>query len=136
MKPYSKDLRLKVLAAVDRGMPRKEVARVFGISEQTIRRYLRLRRQTGDVEPRPLPGPPARKREALEQRLPAQVHLNPDLTLEEHCELFEEESGIAVSSATMSRAFKRLGLPLKKSPSRLQSATKSRERFGEKRRGR
>jgi transposase len=117
-------------------MPRKEVARVFGISEPTIRRYLRLRRQTGDVEPRPLPGPPARKREALEQRLPAQVHLNPDLTLEEHCELFEEESGIAVSSATMSRAFKRLGLPLKKSPSRLQSATKSRGRFGEKRRGR
>src|SRR5918999_491419 len=66
MKPYSKDLRLKVLAAVDRGMPRKEVARVFGVSEPTIRRYLRLRRQTGDVEPRPLPGPPARKREARE----------------------------------------------------------------------
>jgi transposase len=44
MKPYSKDLRLKVLAAVDRGMPRKEVARVFGVSEPTIRRYLRLRR--------------------------------------------------------------------------------------------
>ncbi len=116
MKPYSKDLRLKVLAAVDRGMPRKEVARVFGVSEPTIRRYLRLRRQTGDdVEPRPLPGPPARKREALEQRLPAQVRLNPDLTLEEHCELFEETIGMEVSSATMSRAFKRLGLPLKKS---------------------
>jgi transposase len=114
MKPYSKDLRLKVLAAVDRGMPRKEVARVFGVSEPTIRRYLRLRRQTGDVEPRPLPGPPARKREALEHRLPAQVRLNPDLTLEEHCELFEETIGMEVSSATMSRAFKRLGLPLKK----------------------
>ena len=96
MKPYSKDLRLKVLAAVDRGMPRKEVVRVFGVSEPTIRRYLRLRRQTGDVEPRPLPGPPARKREALEQSLPAQVRLNPDLTLEEHCELFEETSDMEV----------------------------------------
>jgi transposase len=137
MKPYSKDLRLKVLAAVDRGMPRKEeVARVFGVSEPTIRRYLRLRRQTGDVQPRPLPGPPARKREALEQRLPTQARLNPDLTLEEHCELFEEESGIEVSSATMSRGFKRLGLPLKKSLSRLASETKSRGLAGEKRRGR
>jgi transposase len=32
MKPYSKDLRLKVLAAVARGMPRKELAQVFGVS--------------------------------------------------------------------------------------------------------
>jgi transposase len=133
MKPYSKDLRMKVLAAVDRGMPRKEVARVFGVSEPTIRRYLRLRRETGDVEPKPVPGPPARKREALEQRLPAQVRLNPDLTLEEHCELFEEESGVEVSTATMSRAFERLGLPLKKSPSRLRSATRHKGGSGAKR---
>jgi transposase len=133
MKPYSKDLRMKVLAAVDRGMPRKEVARVFGVSEPTIRRYLRLRRETGDVEPKPVPGPPARKREALEQRLPAQVRLNPDLTLEEHCELFEEESGVEVSTATMSRAFERLGLPLKKSPSRLRSATRHEGGSGAKR---
>ena len=32
MKAYSKDLRLRVLAAVDRGMPRREVARTFGLS--------------------------------------------------------------------------------------------------------
>lgn len=51
MKPYSKDLRLKVLAVVDRGIPRKEVARVFGVSEPTIRRYLRLRQETGEVQP-------------------------------------------------------------------------------------
>jgi transposase len=136
MKPYSKDLRVKILATVDRGMPRKEVARVFGVSEPTIRRYLRLRRETGDVEPKPVPGPPARKREALEERLPAQVRLNPDLTLAEHCELFEEESGIEVSTATMSRSLKRLGLPLKKSRSRLPSETKKRELAGEKERRR
>ncbi len=136
MKPYSRDLRLKVLAAVDRGMPSKEVARVFGVSEPTIRRYLRLRRETGDVEPKPVPGPPAHKREALEERLPAQARLNPDLNLAEHCELFEEQSGVAVSTATMSRAFERLGLPLKKSRSRLPSETRSRGLAGEKKRGR
>ena len=52
----------------------------------------------------------------LEEKLPAQVKLNPDLTLEEHCELFEDEHGVEVSTATMSRALKRLGLPLKKRP--------------------
>ena len=45
MKPYSKDLRLRVLAAVDRGMPRKEVSRTFGVSEPSVRRFLRLRRE-------------------------------------------------------------------------------------------
>jgi transposase len=116
MKPYSKDLRLKVLAAVDRGMPRAQAARVFGVSVSTIKRYLRLRRETGGVEARPIPGPQARKRAALEEGLPAQVGLNPDLTLAEHCELFEEACGVGVSTATMSRALKGLGLPLKKRP--------------------
>jgi transposase len=78
MKPYSKDLRLRVLAAVDRGMPRAEAARIFGVSAPTIRRYLRLRQQTGDVEPKPVPGPPARKGAALEATLPAQVRANPE----------------------------------------------------------
>ena len=114
MKPYSKDLRLRVLAAVDRGMPRKEVVRVFGVSEPTVRRYLRLRRETGDVEPKPPTGPPAPKGEALDAMLPAQARANPDLTLQELAVLLEDESGMRVSASTMSRAFGRLGLPLKK----------------------
>jgi transposase len=39
MKPHSKDLRVKVLAAVDRGIQEKGVAPIFGVSEPTIRRY-------------------------------------------------------------------------------------------------
>ncbi len=105
-------------------MSRKEVSRIFGVSEPTIRRYLRLRRETGGVEPRTVPGPPALKGRALQERLPAQAKAaNPDLTLQEHCELFEETQGVGVSAATMIRAFERMGLLLKKSPSRLQSAT-------------
>lgn len=115
MKPYSKDLRLKTLAACDRGIARKEVSRIFGVSEPTIRRWLRLRRETGGVEPKPVPGPPARKGTALEAALPRQVSRNPDLTLEEHGELFYEEHGTEVSAASVSRALKKLGLPLKKS---------------------
>jgi transposase len=132
MRAYSMDLRLKILAACDRGMPRKEVSRIFGVSEPTIRRYLRLRRETGAVEPRPVPGPPARKGAALEAALPGQVSRNPDLTLEEHRELFYDERGTEVSTASVSRALKRLGLPLKKSPSRPKSATRRSGAAGEK----
>ena len=40
MKPYLKDLRLKVLATVDRGVPPKEAAEVFGVLAPTIKRWL------------------------------------------------------------------------------------------------
>ncbi len=36
MKPYSKDLRLRVLAAVDGGVPREEAAKTFSVSVPTI----------------------------------------------------------------------------------------------------
>lgn len=124
MKPYSKDLRLKVLEAVDRRMPRREVVEIFGVSMPTIKRWLRRRRETGKVEAKPSPGPPARKGVALEEALPSQLRANPDSTLEEHRKLFEETYGISVSTSSISRAFERLGLPLKKRRSLLRSATR------------
>jgi transposase len=41
MNAYSKDLRIKALGAVDRGMPRKEAASTFGISLATLKRWLK-----------------------------------------------------------------------------------------------
>jgi transposase len=118
MKPYSKDLRLRVLAAVDRRVPREEVAKIFSVSVPSIKRWLRLRRETGDLEPRKgVPGPAPLKGAALKEWLPGQLENNPDLTLEEHCEAFEDERGTRVSTATMSRAIGSLPgeWPLKKS---------------------
>ena len=118
MKPYSKDSRLRVLAAVDRGVPREEVAKTFSVSVPSIKRWLRLRRETGHVEPRKgVPGPAPLKGKALKEWLPGQLENNPDLTLEEHCEAFEDERGMRVSTATMSRAIGSLPgeWPLKKS---------------------
>jgi transposase len=51
MDAYSLDLRLKVLGAVDRGIPRKEVARTFGVSMPTLERYLRRRREGAELDP-------------------------------------------------------------------------------------
>jgi transposase len=120
MKPYSKDLRLRVLAAVDAGKPREEVAQTFSVSMPTIKRWLKRRRETGDVEPKPIPGRPARKGAMLQRWLPQQLEANHDLTLEEHREAFEEKLGEAVSTSTVGRAIARLGpaggWPLKKSP--------------------
>ena len=117
MNAYSKDLRLKTLAAIDRGIPRKEVAELFGVSRSTIKRWLKRRRLRGDVEMMKIPGRPSVKGEALSQWLPSQLSSNPDLTLSEHCEAFFDETGMEVSEATMSRNIARLPgrWPLKKS---------------------
>jgi transposase len=118
MKPYSKDLRFRVLAAVDAGTPREQVAKTFSVSMPTIKRWLRRRRETGGVEPRAIPGRPARKGAILEGWLPKHLEANDDLTLEEHREAFEEEFGEAVSTSTIGRAIARLPdgpWPLKKS---------------------
>ena len=49
---YSKDLRIRALAAVDRGIPRKEVVEVFSISLTTLKRWLKMRREPGkDLSP-------------------------------------------------------------------------------------
>src|SRR5215212_9614210 len=118
MKPYSKDLRLRVLSAVDSGKPREEVAKTFSVSMPTIKRWLKRRRETGDAQPKPIPGRPSRKGTMLQSWLPKQLEANDDLTLEEHREAFEEEFGEGVSTSTGGRAIARLpdgGWPIKKS---------------------
>src|SRR5918911_3502463 len=118
MKPYSKDLRLRVLSAVDAGTPREQVAKTFSVSMPTIKRWLKRRRETGDVEPKPIPGRPSRKGTMLQSWPPKQLEANDDLTLEEHREAFEEEFGQRVSTSTIGRAIADLpdgGWPIKKS---------------------
>jgi transposase len=117
MNAYSKDLRLKALSAIDRGIPRKEVQVLFGVSRSTIKRWLKRRRLTGDLNTHKIPGLPSVKGKALREWLPEQLKSNPDLTLREHCEAFFDETGVEVSEATMSRNIRRLPgeWPLKKS---------------------
>ena len=119
MKPYSKDLRLRVLAALDAGTPREQVAKTFSVSMPSIKRWLKRRRETGDVEPKPIPGRPSRKGVILQSWLPKHPQANDDLTLEEHREAFEEEEfDQTVSTSTIGRAIASLpdgGWPIKKS---------------------
>ena len=111
MNAYSKDLRLRVLAAVDQGTAYGEVSRLFGLSLATIGRYVRRRRETGEVAPRPSPGRTPSICKTAEERwaLWRQLEENPEATLEEHRQTWERERGVCVSVSTMSRAIRRLG---------------------------
>jgi transposase len=115
MKPYSEDLRWRVVRAVLVGTPREDVAARFLVSVPTIERWLRLRRETGGLAPKPVPGPPAVKLSALMEALPERLAEHADATLEEQCSWWQGVSGAEVSTATMSRALARLGWTRKKS---------------------
>lgn len=114
MRAYSQDLRQRILCAVDQGKPRAEIIRTFAVSRSTIKRYLKLRRETGGVKSKAIPGRPSKKGAALQAGLLPQLEAHPDATLAEHCQIWEVTHGVQVSSATMSRAIQRLNWTRKK----------------------
>jgi len=132
MNAYSKDLRLKALAALDRGIPRKEAVGTFGVSLATLKRWLKRRGEGEDLAPKPSPGRTPRICGTNEEKraLWAQLEADDDATLERHCELWEQGCGVGVSVATMSRAVRRLGWSRKKDRWEPPSETKMREVLG------
>ncbi len=130
MEIYSKDLRVRAVGAVERGIPRKDVVETFSISLTTLKRWIRRKREGEDLSPRFSTG---RKRRILstpdeKRALWRQLEENDDATLERHCEMWEEKTGIGVSISTMSRAIRgKLGWTYKKRRWRPPSETKRKE---------
>ncbi|GHO98826.1 hypothetical protein KSF_088740 [Reticulibacter mediterranei] len=131
MKAYSIDMRERVLQAVEKGYPREEIIKLFGISRSTIKRYLKQWHETGNVDRRPIPGRPSKKFAPLQAGLTAQLQAHPDVTLERHCQLWEQEHGQRVSTTTMGRAIRRMGWTRKKRRWVPPNETKRREVLGE-----
>lgn len=109
MRAYPQELRYQVLRAVDEGTAREEIIARFHVSRASIKRYLKQRRQTGHVQPRPIPGRPPKKKMALLRGGPALLEAHPEASQREYCQWWEAEYGMPVSSASMSRAIHALG---------------------------
>jgi transposase len=112
--PYSKDLRLRVLAALDGGMSKMQAHKTFGVSRSTIDDWLRLREQTGSVQanttyyrgrPPALPDTPAVR---------AFVHQHQHSTLAQMALAWEAQGGQRLSRMTFSTTLRRLGYTRKK----------------------
>jgi transposase len=117
MKAYSVDLRERVLAALERGTSRAGVVEAFQVSEGSITRWLRARRERGDLSPRRPPGRPATIRPEHDAALRAQVEAHPDATLEEHAANWNSANGTNLSQWALGRAIRARRLTRKKSRS-------------------
>ena len=109
MRAYSQEMRQQVLHAVDEGVSRAQIIERFEVARATIKRYLKQRRETGNVLPRPIPGRPPRKKAALQVGVQELWEAHPEASQQEYCRWWEAEHGIAVSRASMSRAIHALG---------------------------
>ena len=109
MRAYSQEVRQQVLRAEDEGIPRAEIIERFQVSRATIKRYLKQRRETGNVLSRPIPGRPPRKQTALLMGVPALLEAHPEASQREYCQWWETEHGMQVSRSSMSRAIHMLG---------------------------
>ena len=65
---YSKDLRIGAVAAVERGIPRREVAGTFSVPLTTLKRWLRMKREGKDLAPGVSTGRRRRILAALEEK--------------------------------------------------------------------
>ena len=113
-RPYSTDLRERVLTACERREgTREEVARRFRVAASTLYLWLKQARETG----RRAAKPPARGRAPVggeAATLAALVAERNDATLAEYADRLAERTGVRRSLAAVCRALKGLGLVRKR----------------------
>jgi putative transposase len=118
MRPYCRDLRDRVIAAVEASLlSQAEVAETFSVSLSTVEKWWRCRRETGCCTALPHAGGVKRTLLEAEDFLRAEIDRQPDVTLEELCARVAEAKGVKASLSMICRELQRLGLPRKKSPS-------------------
>ncbi len=98
MKPYSGDLRTRIVRAVQAGMSKSGAARLFGVSLSSVKRYARIASRGESLEPRKGGGRPPKTDEITKKLLEEDVKDRPGATVSER-RLFLERTGLAPKAA-------------------------------------
>lgn len=128
-RPYSDDLRRKLLEAHDRGqVSLAELASRFGVSRGWAWKISAARKRSGQAErPRYRPGPRSR----LDRKLLAGLLARkPDLTLGQLQAAVEKQTGIRFGASYLWRVLRGMDFRLKKSHSTPRSETQKRTASG------
>ncbi len=107
MKPYSIDLRQKIVESVRRGVSKSETARRFGVNRSTVKRYLKQLDEEGALAPRKAPGSPPKLDESAIRLLEEDIKARPWATHRQRSEFLYVTCGVEISEATVCRTVKR-----------------------------
>ena len=118
MKPYSVDLRTKIVESVRSGVSKTETARRFGVNRSTVKRYVKQLEEEGSLlVPKKAPGSPPKLNESAMRLLEEDLEARPWATHKQRSEFLFVACGVEVSEATMCRTIKgRLSHSRKKDP--------------------
>jgi transposase len=117
-KPYSQDLRDRVIDAVQRGeLSRRAAARRYEISESIAIKWLERVERDGSREPVGHGGHRPSKLMPHREFLEAARAETPDVTLQALCDRLLSERGVKADTSMMCRFFRRIGVTFKKRPS-------------------
>ena len=117
MAPYPKELRVRVVAAVEEGgFSIPEIARIFQVGVTFIKKMLKLPRAGEPLDPRHGGGPVPLLHEQETALLRQEISAAPDATLEELQHLLADKCQTTASLSTISRSLQLLDLPRKKKP--------------------
>jgi transposase len=125
-KPYSQDLRERVVEAVEAGATRHAAAARFEVSVASAIRWMQRWQASGEIAAKPRGGS-ASPLEDHEGVLLALVAEQPDLTLDEFCAVLRARE-IATSRVSVWRFFHRHGLSFKKNRARQRAGARGRGR--------
>jgi transposase len=116
-RPYSRDLRERVVGAVESGVSRRKAAAVFGVGIATVIEWMRVWRNSGRLEAKPMGGDHNSRLKEERVWLLERIAAAPDLTLEEiRAELAAR--GKPVGYGTVWRFFAAEGISFKKNRAR------------------
>ena len=113
MRAYSEDLRKKIVAAIERGMSKAQAARLFDVSLSSVKRYSRIAREGGALEPRKSTGRPRKTDQKAQLLLEKDVEERPAATISQRRRFLEHITSTPLSDSTVRRLMKRLGFSQK-----------------------
>jgi|SRR5215204_5532723 len=113
MRAYSEDLRKKIVAAVERGMPKAQAARAFDVSLSSVKRYARSARRGELLTPKKSPGRPHKADEKARALLEEDLKERPAATIGQRRRFLEHITATTLSDSTVRRLIKRLGFSQK-----------------------
>lgn len=118
-RPYSLDLRERVVGAVVRGgLSARAAAARFGVSAASAIKWVQRFRRSGSVAPLPAPRRPGSPLNAEADWLLAAIAAEPDLTLAEVRARLGRERGARAGLGALWRFYDRHGISFKKKPAR------------------
>lgn len=116
-KPYSQDLRDRVIGAVNGGMAARAAGRLFGVSESVAIKWVARWRRTGSAAAKPMGGYKRSPLDAHAAVLRSLVAEQPDLTVDEIRAALQCQ-GIRTGRGSVWRFFERHGISFKKNRAR------------------